>query len=214
MLDIDEHFKSECINFSKEWLSVDDYPLKILVLTSALAENNLAFRGNLKTMCEWLGIKTTTSNHKNIKQAIDTLIETGYIFCKREGQTYHISITDKGMEENQIVRIRRCWITTFRNYKEQVKDVSISWLNLLKVFVYLYGNQKQDIFKQSEIAEALNISVSTVGTALKVIEQCRLKGLYFRRFTEKANVLDFAGNVVAKYNVGTNVSIMINFNDN
>lgn len=40
------------IEFHREWMGTEDYELKILMLVSLLAENNLAFRGSLKTMCE------------------------------------------------------------------------------------------------------------------------------------------------------------------
>ena len=54
--DITDMF-TDNINVSKQWLEdLVDYQIKILLLTSVLADNNLAFRGTLKTMCEWLGI--------------------------------------------------------------------------------------------------------------------------------------------------------------
>jgi hypothetical protein len=40
-----------------EWLTVKNYEFKILVMIACLAENHLAFRGKLKDMCEFLGVK-------------------------------------------------------------------------------------------------------------------------------------------------------------
>ena len=205
--DITERFDNECINFSKEWYNIADYELKILLLVSVLEDNSLAFNGTMKTMCEWLGIKPTATNNKNIKQAIENLNNSGYLEYTHKGQKYIISITDKGLEDNQIVRVRRCWVETLKNYKEQVPNGSIGWLNLLKVFVYIYGSNKSE-FTQQEIANNLNISKGTIGTALKILEQCNLKGLYMSK-----NILKERLSETFVYNIGTQVSIGTLFED-
>ena len=205
--DITERFDNECINFSKEWYNIADYELKILLLVSVLEDNSLAFNGTMKTMCEWLGIKPTATNNKNIKQAIENLNNSGYVEYTHKGQKYIISITDKGLEDNQIVRVRRCWVETLKNYKEQVPNGSIGWLNLLKVFVYIYGSNKHE-FTQQEIANNLNISKGTIGTALKVLEQCNLTGISISK-----NILKERLSETFVYNIGTEVSIGTMFED-
>lgn len=39
------------LDFRREWLSIDDYQLKIMMLISVLAENDLAFRGSIPSIC-------------------------------------------------------------------------------------------------------------------------------------------------------------------
>ena len=61
---------TDSIIFFEEWLTADDYELKILVLTSVLAENNLAYRGTLADLRRWLGLSSSTPNNNNIKNAL------------------------------------------------------------------------------------------------------------------------------------------------
>lgn len=213
-VDYNKYNKRDYIDFSVEWLQIEDYELKILILASVLEDVDLAFNGTLKTMCEWLGIKATTSNNNHIKQAIETLSDNGYIEYSRKGQKYIITITDKGKEENKIVAIRKCWVETFKNYKEQVEDenLSISWIKLLKIFVYLCSNRKS-LYTQQEIADDLNISKGIVATALKVLEQCSLQGLRVIKHIEKAEFIDNSGQKQT-YNRGTEIVIGIEFEEN
>ena len=81
-------------------MNIEDYELKILILTGILADNNLAYRGTLKCMCEWLGINSSANNNRNIKSAINSLVEKGYLFCNIDGRTYTLSISNKGMKDN------------------------------------------------------------------------------------------------------------------
>ena len=180
-----------------------------MILSNVLEDVDLAFNGTLKTMCEWLGVKSTANNNKNIKRAIENLSNNGYIEYSHKGQKYIITVTDKGKEDNKIIAIRKCWIETFKNYKEQVKDVSIGWINLLKVFVYICSKNKY-IFTQKEIAEELNISIRTVGTALKVISQCKLQGLRVLKYNATEELKDFEGNKYI-YNIGTEIVVGMEF---
>lgn len=212
-MDLTKRFDSECMNFSTEWYNVADYELKILLLVSVLEDNSLAFNGTLKTMCEWLGIQPTAANNKNIKQAIENLSGSGYIDYTRKGQRFIISITAKGMADDQIIRIRRCWVETLKNYKEQVKDISIGWLNLLKVFVYIYGNDKQHIYTQKEIAAILGISVKTVATALNVLKECKFEGIEISVEVLRERFKDEESKEIIIFNTGTAAEIGIKFED-
>jgi hypothetical protein len=68
-----------------EWLTVKNYEFKILVMIACLAENHLAFRGKLKDMCEFLGVKAVQSNRDKIKEAIAALEAKGDIKTLIEG---------------------------------------------------------------------------------------------------------------------------------
>ena len=208
-VDNKEYNKRDYIDFSIDWLQIGDYELKILILTSVLEDVDLAFNGNLKTMCEWLGIKSTPNNNNNIKQAIENLSSSSYIEFTKKGQKYIITVTDKGKENNKIIAIRKCWVETFKNYKEQVKNVSIGWINLLKVFVYICSKNKH-IFTQNEIAKELNISIRTVATALQVISQCKLQGLKIFKDRATEEYKDFKGNKFI-YNIGTEIIVGMEF---
>lgn len=199
------------INFSTDWLNIEDYQVKILMLVSELEDNDLAFNGNLKTMCEWLGINPTPNNNKNIKEAIENLSNNNYIEYSCKGQKYIITITSKGMEDNKIIKLRKCWLETFKNYKQQGIKGSISWIKLLKVFVYVCSEEKKFFYTQEEIAENLNVCVRTVGTALKVLTQCNLQDISFKKEIEKKEIKDYKGKVIKRKNKGTNLYIGIEF---
>ena len=214
MIDISQKFDIDSILFAYEWLELPtkkDCQLKILLLASILGENHLGFRGTLGTMREWLGIKQSYAINKQLEEAIDKLKEKEYILAEKEGRIYHISITNKGLKNKEIVKIRKQWITTCKNYKENINDISIDWMHLLRVFVFLYGRKEQNIITMQTIAKNLNISVETTRKALKVIEQCDLKGIKFIKNTIKQEVRNEEGKTYR--NLGTDIGIFILFED-
>lgn len=216
MIDIAKKFDFDSIAFAYEWLELPtkkDCQLKILVLTSVLAENSLAFRGTLATMREWLGIQQSYATNKQLKEAIEKLKEKEYIKAEEEGRIYHISITNKGLKNKEIVKIRRQWITTFKNYKENIDNISIDWLQLLRVFVLLYGRKDNSIITMQTIAQRLNISVETARKALKVIEQCDLKGIKFIKNIIKQEIRNEKGEIETYRNIGTDIGIIILFEE-
>ena len=180
------------INVSKQWLDdLIDYQIKILLLTSVLADNNLAFRGTLKTMCEWLGIKSSGNNNKKIKQCLQNLSSNGYIFYKVEGRTHHVSISNKGLKNKQIYKVRKKWIEVFKKYckEDKDKDFSIDWIKVLRVFIYIYYS-KDEIVTVQKIAQITNTSDQTVNNALKAILACNLKGLRIEKEIIKDSFYD------------------------
>ena len=180
------------INVSKQWLDdLVDYQIKILLLTSVLADNNLAFRGTLKTMCEWLGIKSCGNNNKKIKQCLQNLSNNGYIFYKVEGRTHHVSISNKGLKNKQIYKVRKKWIEVFKKYckENKDKDFSIDWIKVLRVFIYIYYSHDEIVTVQ-KIAQITNTSDQTVNNALKAILACNLKGLRIEKEIIKDSFYD------------------------
>ena len=180
------------INVSRQWLDdLMDYQIKILLLTSVLADNNLAFRGTLKTMCEWLGIKSNTNNNKRIKQCLQNLSNNGYIFYKVEGRTHHVSISNKGLKNKQIYKVRKKWIEVFKKYCKEDKDktFSIDWIKVLRVFIYIYYSKDQIVTAQ-KIAQITNTSNQTVSNALKAISACDLKGVRIEKDVIKDSYYD------------------------
>lgn len=220
MIDNDfiDMFANDSFDFREDWLSVKDYQLKILLLTSVLADNNLAYRGNLKTMCEWLGVTSAYKNNQKIKQAISELENNGLIFCKVEGRTYHLSISNKGMKSKRIIRLRKAWVNTFKEYNKDENgkrinnSISIDWIKILKVFIYLFNNPYGDIFTMKQLAEHFSISVETATLAVNAIMQSELKGITSYKDTVKEEYKDSEGNIVYR-TVGTRLSIGYNFED-
>ena len=191
MIDLPDKF-TDNINISRQWLDeLKDYQIKILLLTSILADNNLAFRGTLKTMCEWLGIESCSNNNKRIKQSLQNLSNNGYIFYKVEGRTHHVSISNKGLKNKQIYKVRKKWIEVFKKYckEDKDKDFSIDWIKVLRVFIYIYYSHDEIVTVQ-KIAQITNTSDQTVNKALKAILACNLKGLRIEKEVIKDSYYD------------------------
>ena len=76
--------------FEFEWLLRQKYEFKILTLIAVLADNNLAYRGTLKDMCEFFGVKPGDSRTNNqIKAAITKLEADGLLKQIVDPQTVH-----------------------------------------------------------------------------------------------------------------------------
>ena len=185
------------------------------MLVGLLAENNLAYRGSLKTMCEWLGLKSSSNNNKAIKDALCELEKKEYIFYKIEGRTYHISISNKGLKNKRIVRIRKIWIEAFKHYNRDDQNnkidstISIDWIKIVRVFVFLYTRTPGTITLK-EIAADLNISEETVRVAINAILACALNGISVDKKVSREKYKDKDGKNIW-ITKGLDISIMISF---
>ena len=152
-----------------DWLTVKNYEFKILVMVACLAENHLAYRGKLKDMCEFLGVKSVDSNRKKIKEAIATLEAKGDIKTLVEGQTWTITLSVKAERKDKIKKIKNAYISAIQNYEPVDKDNdSVAWENILKVLVYLCAD-KREVKRYDEIAKALGIAEKTAKRAVKAL---------------------------------------------
>lgn len=159
--------KQEEAEFQFEWLQRQKYEFKILTLIAVLADNNLAYRGTLKDMCEFFGVKSGDSrNNANIKAAIQKLEADGLLKQILDGRTYTLTLSKRGEQRKGVIKIQKEWVEIARNYKS--KDNSVSWINLLKVWLYLIDNTCE-VITSSEIAAALDISPSSVKRAKKAL---------------------------------------------
>lgn len=187
---IDYYVKTydDCFIVSEEWLSIEDYQFKVLILTAVLAENNLAFRGSLKTMRDWLGLKESANTNNKLKEAIENLTDQGYISYLKDGRTYTITLLNRCRKDKKIEYIRKEWVNVIKHYKNQdiLNTFKTSWLTVLKVFIYIFANQSKRIFTAEKIAADLNISDSTVYDCWKILKNCCLDGvdLIFHTITD------------------------------
>lgn len=210
--------KNENIYIYKDWIKTEDYEFKILVLLGFLADNSLAYRGTMKKMCEWLCVADVPTNTKRIKQAIKGLEDKEYILYKKEGQTHHISITNKGLKSKRIIEVRKQWIEVIKNYNI-AKDCNInrSWDTMTKVLVSLLDKleeAKNDldltngfIVTMEEIREDINKSNQTISKAIDKLTECNFyDGLVITKNVERIK------NANNEYRtIGTKISINYEF---
>ena len=153
----------------KDWLTVQNYQFKILVMIAVLAENNLAYRGKLKDMCGFLGVASSAYNNKQVKEAIAALASKGDILVLQEGQTWTLTLSVKAERKQKVIKIRNAWVKLIQQYEAPTKDDYIAWENILKVLVYLIADKKE-VKTYKEIADELDISSKTVERAIKALD--------------------------------------------
>lgn len=67
------------LEFCEEWLTLKKYYFKILTMVTVLADNQKAFRGKLKDLCNSLDIQSSSANIQKIRESINFLAENDYI---------------------------------------------------------------------------------------------------------------------------------------
>lgn len=146
---------------------MEKYDFKILTLIAVLAENKLAYRGKIKDMCEFLGVKTGQSRtNKAIKDAIDKLEKEEYIYAVKDKQTYTLTLRVKAEKKKEIIKIQKKWI-------QMVKDADskgASWDNILRVWLYLIDNKKE-IITNKDISEALDMDIKMITRIKKILTE-------------------------------------------
>lgn len=152
----------------KEWLTVQNYQFKILVMIAVLAENHLAYRGKLKDMCGFLGVQSCDSNNKKIKEAIAALEKKNDILVLKEGQTWTLTLSVKAEKKPKVVRIKNAWIKLIQQYKAAAGE-EVSWENILKVLVYLIADKKE-VKTYDEIVNELSLSNKTVRRSINALD--------------------------------------------
>ena len=152
----------------KDWLTVQNYQFKLLVMIAVLAENHLAYRGKLKDMCAFLGVKSSAYNNKKIQEAISKLEAKGDILVVREGQTWTLTLSVKAERKQKIIRIKNAWIAAIQKYQAP-EGKEIAWENVLKVLVYLCAD-KDEVKKYDKIAADLELSEMAVKRAVWALD--------------------------------------------
>lgn len=186
-----------------DWLTVKNYEFKILVMIACLAENHLAYRGKLKDMCEFLGVKSVDSNRKKIKEAIEALEAKGDIIIVKEGQTWTLTLTNKCFSKERTKKIRNTYVMAIQNYKPVDKNNdSVAWENILKVLVYLCAD-KREVKRYDEIAKALGIGKDTVRNAVLALDRIEFNDMSVKKKLAWFKSVDGGFRVIGnKYEVG------------
>jgi hypothetical protein len=172
----------------KDWLTVQNYQFKILVMIAVLAENHLAYRGKLKDMCDFLGVQATTNNRNNIKDAIAALEEKKDILVVKEGQTWTLTLSVKAERKQKIIRIRNAWINHIQQHKPKQGEEPVSWENILKVFVYLIADSRE-VKNYETIAADLDLSTTVVKRSIYALD-----GIEFNEISIKRKLAWFKNN--------------------
>lgn len=164
-----------------DWLTIKNYEFKILVMVACLAENHLAYRGKLKDMCAFLGVKAVQSNRDKIKEAISALEAKGDIKTLVEGQTWTLTLSVKAERKQKIIKIKNAYVQAIKEYEPaDEKNDSVSWENILRVLVFLCAD-KAEVRRYDEIGKILGIGKSTVERAVRALVNIDFNDLSVKR---------------------------------
>lgn len=164
------------------WLSVKNFEFKILIMVAVLRDNNLAYCGTLKDMCNFLQISYHSTNTKKIKQAIENLKKQEYINVLIDKYSWTLSLRDTALTKPRFIKLRHTWIDAIKDFKS--KENPIDWSNILKVFSYVLIHG-QETNSYADIANALNISASQVRKSVLALDKLELEDLTFERHLVK-----------------------------
>ena len=162
--------EDEEAEFEYEWLTRADYQFKLLALLAVLADSNLAYRGTLADMCDFLGVASGNSRtNTKIKEAIYALEKDGLLKKIVDGRTFTLTLSKKAEKKRRVIRIQKEWVMVAKNYSKMPnKSVSVDWMPLLKVWLFLLDRDTQktkEPISNKKIAEALSMSEGTVKNA-------------------------------------------------
>lgn len=104
----------------------------------ALKNDNKAYTGTFKDMCEFLCISYSSPSRKKIREALEDLMLKGVLRYNCEKTIFTITF-DLDCKEENVIKLDREWLNTVKQFRAE-KNVSVDWSNLFKVFVFLFDN--------------------------------------------------------------------------
>ena len=150
--------------FYREWLTLPKNDFCILAM---LAEQGGSFKGSLADMCRLLNVTPGQSKtNTKLKASMETLTEDGYITCQKQGNTYTLALIPKETEIN----VFRKWVDDVI-YVKGFENESVAWEPVLKMLIWVYGQNGMAYHTAKEIGAELGVSGDVVGAAYKVLDK-------------------------------------------
>lgn len=196
--------KENTAYLDQEWISIESYKFKILVMIAILAENHLAYRGKLKDMCEYLGISNCSKNTTKLKQAIQELAQENYLHYLIDGYTWTLTLTEYAEQERHIIRIKKSWVKGIQAYKAEKDANAVRWDKILKTLMYIWTAPETVTYYM--ISDGTGLSESTVRKAIIALENLDIDDFEFNR-----KIRRLKNKSGQSYCVGQNMTIGIKF---
>lgn len=143
--------------FYREWLPLPKEQFRILI---HLVRNG-SFSGNLSDLCRYFSLNPQNKTRARIRNAINELTEKGIIECKREGRNYLLTIVPREKE----ICLRAQWLDSILRADFSVSVSSEVVIKLLLWFI----DRGTKMFTNEEVSNDLNISVTTINNARRVL---------------------------------------------
>ena len=142
-----------------EWLPLDKNDFRILIFLAANGE----FCGNFSDLCAALSLSRSGKNNKSLQQSIERLKKEHFITAKTKRDKIIISLIPK--EQEVLISGER-----FAQIYCKKFTTSVSWQNVLKVYLWLNHNATHELIHRAEIAEATKMSESSITSATNVLQ--------------------------------------------
>lgn len=148
--------------FYYEWLHLDKNEFRILAM---LADLGGTYKGDLSSILDYFNLSYQSKTRKQLKKSIEKLKDDGYIKCSVSGNTYLLEIIPKKIE----IQMYQKWYNFLKNHQSTVE--SVSWIVVLKTYLWIIHNNPEDIITNRLIAGEINVSESTLGSAKRVLKE-------------------------------------------
>lgn len=156
--------EKEEIEFMEEWLSLEKYHFKIITMITVLADNNRAFRGKLKDLCNELGIQFNQGNKSRILTTLNYLTQENYINTIEDKDIYTISLAAAAEKSKKITKIKKALYQLIREAKGNA-----AWDSVLKTFLIVSELPHNLIITYNEIGKMVSLKETTVKNCIKTI---------------------------------------------
>lgn len=150
------------------------YEFKLLTRVLALKNDNKAYTGTFRDMCEFLCISYSSPSRKKIREALEDLMLKGILRYNCEKTIFTITF-DLDCKEENVIKLDREWLNTVRQFRAETNKTSVDWSNLLKVFIFLFSNTDK-VFTTKELSEETNLSKDIIARALAAIKTISAAG--------------------------------------
>ena len=150
--------------FYREWLALPKNDFRILAM---LADKGGNFKGSLADVCRCLNITPGQSKtNTQLKTSIKILTAGGFISYQRQGNTYTLQLIPKETE----IEVFRKWVEDVI-YKKGFEGESVAWEQVLKVLIWVYGQDGMAFYTAKELGEELGVSADVIGAAGRLLER-------------------------------------------
>lgn len=170
-----------------EWLKLEDYQFKILMLVKMLSTNEeqTTYSGTLQDMRKWLNLGQSPKNNKCIDNAIKELKKNNIIDYATKGRIYNISIIDE-IKENELLsskKIAKADVNTIRKYVIDNHKRILG--NMLKIFIFAQDNETVityanlglllNIITEEDVNENGKYKTNKISNAINSLRECKFE---------------------------------------
>ena len=153
---------AEYVEFYKEWLPLPKNDFRILAM---LAERGGSFKGSQADICRCLHIAPGQSKtNAKLQASIKILTSNGWITSRKQGNKYSLTLIPK----EEMVSIDRVWVEDII-YVKGFENERVAWEPVLKMLIWVYGQDGLVIYTAEDIGEELAVSNDVVASAYKVL---------------------------------------------